>query len=208
MRFTVPRLSTLGFAALFAFSSGNAVSGRLFHDVDSEHWTAKYDRYFEKYSKRYFGPHFEWRWFKAQAIAESGLNETARSWVGAKGLMQIMPATYTEIRGQNPHFQDIDHPRWNIAAGIFYNRYLYRNWNGFPEEDRLFMAFASYNAGLGGIQRAVRRVPDKPVRYWAQVERYAPKETRSYVFRIRTLKLGTEQLEHAPRVRGIAAAYQ
>ena len=33
----------------------------------------KYDPYFSKYSKRYFGPGFDWRHFKAQAVAESRL---------------------------------------------------------------------------------------------------------------------------------------
>ncbi len=33
----------------------------------------EFDRHFSKYSKRYFGPAFDWRYFKAQAIAESRL---------------------------------------------------------------------------------------------------------------------------------------
>ncbi|MCK5784786.1 MAG: hypothetical protein KAH06_10080, partial [Desulfobacterales bacterium] len=37
----------------------------------------KYDGYFSKYSKRYFGPGFDWRYFKAQAIAESRLKANA-----------------------------------------------------------------------------------------------------------------------------------
>jgi len=31
----------------------------------------KFDRYFSKYSKRFFGPGFNWHFFKAQAVAES-----------------------------------------------------------------------------------------------------------------------------------------
>ena len=38
--------------------------------VDDSHWTSKYDRHFRKYAKHYFGPHVDWRWFKAQGIAE------------------------------------------------------------------------------------------------------------------------------------------
>ena len=52
-----------------------------------------YDRLFRKYTKHYFGPHFDWRWFKAQGIAESGLRPNAHSSAGAKGIMQILPAT-------------------------------------------------------------------------------------------------------------------
>ena len=45
----------------------------------------KFDRHFSKYSKRYFGPAFDWHYFKAQAIAESRLQQDARSEAGASG---------------------------------------------------------------------------------------------------------------------------
>ena len=89
-------------------------------------WSTKYDTHFRKYAKRYFGPNVDWRWFKAQGIAESALQHKARSAVGAKGVMQIMPATFAEIRKKNPQFVNINEPRWNIAAGIYYDRYLYK----------------------------------------------------------------------------------
>jgi len=57
----------------------------------------QYDATFAKYSKQYFGPWFDWRWFKAQGFAESRLDLRARSWVGDRGLMQLMPTTYHEI---------------------------------------------------------------------------------------------------------------
>ena len=47
--------------------------------VDDEHWSKKYDGMFRKYSKHYFGPHVNWKWFKSQAIAESNLKPAARS---------------------------------------------------------------------------------------------------------------------------------
>ncbi len=61
----------------------------------------KYDKYFSKYSKRYFGPGFNWHYFKAQAVAESRLQADARSRVGALGVMQIMPKTFAEITKKN-----------------------------------------------------------------------------------------------------------
>ncbi|BBO84110.1 hypothetical protein DSCO28_46760 [Desulfosarcina ovata subsp. sediminis] len=48
------------------------------------------------------GPAFDWRHFKAQAVAESRLQAAAKSRVGAVGLMQIMPRTFAEIRRKQP----------------------------------------------------------------------------------------------------------
>lgn len=156
------------------------------HPVDSGKWTDEYDRHFKKYSKRYFGPLFNWQWFKAQAIAESALDNNAKSQVGARGLMQIMPGTFDEINKQNPHFSKLDSPKWNIAAGIYYDRTLYRKFKKAPTQDKLYMTFASYNAGYGRILNAAKRVGGKE-KNWNEIKHYLPKETRGYVHRIRKL---------------------
>lgn len=153
--------------------------------VDS--WNDRYDVHFRKYAKRYFGPHVDWRWFKSQGIAESGLDPDATSEAGARGLMQIMPATYREIRRENPHFLDADQPRWNIAAGIFYDRKLYDKWRTPPAgEQRLLFTFGSYNAGYGRIYKAFRQDPDRSGS-WHTVTRFVPPQTRHYVRRIQKL---------------------
>jgi len=170
-------------------------------NVHSEGWTDEYDDYFRKYTKRYFGPHFDWRWFKAQAIAESGLQHDIKSHAGAIGLMQILPSTFEEIRGKNPHYIDIKTPRWNIAAGIYYDHYLYRKWPDLPELERLYLTFASYNAGFGGALRAYKRA-NPPVESWQAVSPHAPKETQGYVKRIRTLR-NSDLADLSPRVRGL-----
>ena len=150
-------------------------------------WTDKYDQHFRKYSKHYFGPGFDWRWFKAQAVAESGLKPDARSKSGARGIMQILPSTYREIREDNPHMKDIDSPRWNIAAGIYYDRVLYKRWKSPPSGDeRLYFAFGSYNAGYTRIKNTFRKV-DPPTATWEHIEHHVPGQTRHYVKRIRAL---------------------
>jgi soluble lytic murein transglycosylase-like protein len=155
----------------------------------SQDWPDRYDTYFRKYTKHYFGPGFDWHWFKAQAIAESTLRADARSPTGARGLMQILPSTFAEIKKANPHFIRLDEPRWNIAAGIYYNRMLYDRWERSPLENRLAFTFGSYNAGYGGILRATRRAMKSghSSERWEQVARHAPAETRAYVKRIRSL---------------------
>jgi soluble lytic murein transglycosylase-like protein len=155
----------------------------------------RYDDAFRKYAKRYFGPAFDWRVFKAQSITESNLNPRAVSWVGARGLMQLMPSTYESIRSKNPAFKNIDDPEWNIAAGIYYNRQLWRQWeSGAADADRGHFMFGSYNAGRGTILRAQKVALGKSLdeQLWLNIRNVAPdvpgwrhKETLEYVQRIR-----------------------
>lgn len=175
----------------------STVSASDFPPVTSKRWTNKYDRYFRKYTKRFFGPGFEWKWFKAQAIAESNLNNEARSWVNAKGIMQIMPKTFHEIKKKNPSFVDIDEPRWNIAAGIYYDRQLYQKWKAErPLNDRMFFTFGSYNAGFRTIVKAQRMCKKIGLNenIWGSIKSVAPKvrgwshrETLGYVDKISTM---------------------
>lgn len=183
MRFTVFILS-LSLAMMSSIPVAHA--GFTDHPVHSGKWTDKYDRYFKKYSKRYFGPLFDWHWFKAQAIAESALSHDARSHVGAQGLMQIMPATFDEINQKNPHFSKLESHKWNIAAGIYYNRMLYRKFKKTAAQDKLYLTLASYNAGYGRILKAAKRANIEK-KNWAEIKPFVPKETRGYVHRIRKL---------------------
>lgn len=155
----------------------------------------RYDESFRKYSKRYFGPQMDWRVFKAQGLAESNLDFRARSQVGARGLMQLMPTTFREIASRNPELRrTIDDPDCNIAAGISYDHRLWRQWeqDSVDYHRREFM-FASYNAGRGTIIDAQRaaRAAQLDARAWPSIERVAPnvhgwryRETIGYVQKI------------------------
>jgi len=173
--------------------------------VESSRWSTEYDGHFKKYTKRYFGPAFNWRWFKAQAIAESNLNPEIKSQAGALGLMQIMPRTYQEIKQSNPHFRKILEPEWNIAAGIYYDRQLYRKWREpVPDQDRLMLSFASYNAGYVRIRRAFKRAETKKgnLESWQQMRDFVPGETRHYVSKIKQLVDGDGNRKYR-RLKGI-----
>ena len=140
--------------------------------------TDRYDDTFRKYSKRYLGPGFDWRLFKAQAIAESNLQTGARSRAGARGIMQLMPSTYREIRSKNPEIAGHwDHPEWNIAAGIAYARNLWTAWTEDSHADhvREFM-LGSYNAGRSTLLRAQAIARDHALdaRVWPSIEIVAP----------------------------------
>ncbi|MES3040571.1 MAG: transglycosylase SLT domain-containing protein [Pseudomonadota bacterium] len=142
-----------------------------------------YDDHFRKYTKHYFGIGSDWRWFQAQAMVESEMKSHVRSSSGAMGLMQIMPRTFQEIRSRNPTYADPFDPHYSIAAGIYYNRQLYKSWAHVENEDerRKFM-FASYNAGLGNVRRAAKRVGN-PVKYQT-LEPALSAEPKHYVIKI------------------------
>jgi membrane-bound lytic murein transglycosylase F len=155
--------------------------------------TDRYQPLLLKYTNRYFGPPIDSKNFKAQGLAESGLDSTAKSWVGARGVMQLMPSTYHDIASRRPDFGTIDQPEWNIAAGIMHDRYLWTLYQkDISDDERHRFMFASYNAGEGTIKRAITLAKEKvgpPV--WSSVEQIAPTvgrwrytETLGYVRRI------------------------
>ena len=198
---TRPRAILVAFTLVLG-SSDVAVAQKKKTDVD------RYDATFKKYSKRYFGIGYDWRVFKAQAMAESEMNPNARSWVGARGLMQLMPSTYKEIQTRSPAFGAIDDPEWNIAAGIMHNRGLWRRWERDSiEVDRREFMFASYNAGEGTIMNAQRACVARSLdqRAWSSVETVAPdvprwryRETLGYVRKIRS---GIAQMDEKGRLK-------
>lgn len=169
------------------------------HAFERYNKVVKYDKYFSKYSKRYFGPGFDWHYFKAQAIAESRLQADARSRVGAKGVMQIMPRTFEEITRKNPYIKGTrEQPRWNIAAGIYYDRTIWNLWKvERPHIDRINFMFGSYNAGKGNIIKAQKIAKNKGLNpnMWESIQSTLPdvtgknsKETIGYVNKISEIK--------------------
>ncbi len=52
-------------------------------------------------------------------VFHAGLNADAESGVGAKGIMQIMPKTFKEIKYKNPSVKgSLKQAKWNITVGI------------------------------------------------------------------------------------------
>ena len=189
------------FAAMMVVTGADTALAQGKRDAD------RYDQTFRKYSKRYFGVGHDWRIFKAQAMAESEMNPNARSWVGARGLMQLMPSTYKDIQSR-AGLGSIDDPEWNIAAGIMHDRSLWRRWerDSIATDRREFM-FASYNAGEGTIMNAQRACVARSLdrRAWSSVETVAPevprwryRETLGYVRKIRS---GMANLDDKGRVK-------
>lgn len=140
-----------------------------------------------------------WKLWKAQLVAESGLDPNVCSASKACGLAQFLPATYEQIA------QDIGHAgasrfdaRISIEAGAYYDARLRDQWRGRNRAtlDAHDWALCSYNRGLGNCLadqkecgNALLWIDAKPCS-----ERHTV-ETVNYITRIHRL---WQQLETVP----------
>ena len=111
---------------------------------------------------------------------ESSFKKFALSNKGARGLMQLMPATAARLG-----VRDIFDPQQNIEGGVKYMRILLNMFDG-----DVRLALAGYNAGEGAVLKYSRSVP--PYR-----------ETQEYVRRISeryALMRDPSTARYAPRV--------
>ena len=109
-----------------------------------------FDRLFKKYSKEI---DWDWRLLASLAYNESNFDPKAVSWAGAKGLMQLMPATARSL-GLSSGEEDI--PEESIKAAVKYISSINKSFSMIPnKKERLNFILASYNAGLGHIYDAM-----------------------------------------------------
>ena len=97
---------------------------------------------------------WDWRFLAALIYQESRFNPSAKSWMGASGLMQLMPSTAQNL---GVSIGEIHDPRKNITAGVKHLKYLDGMWKKtIPDEDeRVKFVLASYNAGQGHVMDAM-----------------------------------------------------
>ncbi len=128
----------------------------------------------------------------AVIFVESGFDHAAVSSKGARGLMQLMPATSAMIGVSDPH-----NPEQNIDAGASHLRAMLDTFKG-----DLPLALAAYNAGEGNVvryhgippypetrrfvARVLRRMGDKP-----GAERVMAKPVPAPVWTSRTSRPGS-----------------
>ena len=127
---------------------------RRVKDLHNATASAEAERYealiavFSKYGQQY---KFDPLMLAAQGFQESQLNQSAKSAVGAIGIMQLMPATGKELE-----VGDIHQPEPNIHAGVKYMDQLMTKYfrdATFDEQNRTLFAFASYNCGPGNVAK-------------------------------------------------------
>ena len=158
-----------------------------------------YDTHF-RYATARFLPQLHWRQLWAQGVQESNLDPNAVSKAGATGLMQFMPAAWSQcLRALKLDRHTVRRsPKASIICGGFYMRYQYGQWwRDRTVNQRWRLALAGYNAGLGSILRAQARCSD--ALRWYRIEpclihitgRDNAAETRLYVRRVEQIWLDT-----------------
>lgn len=146
---------------------------------------------------------WDWKLLAAQVFQESRFDPQARSWAGAQGLLQLMPATAREVGVGNP-----GDPEENVAGGVRYLAWLTGQWTDrIPaRQERLKFILASYNAGLGHVQDAQRlaeKYGDDPgdwddVAYW-MLQKSKPRYYRDPVVRYGYVR-GTEPVHYVSQI--------
>lgn len=111
---------------------------------------SEYDHLFQKYAPL---TRWDWRLLAAQCYQESTFDPNARSWAGACGLMQIMPATADMIGLSRANIFD---PEENIAAAARYIKTLNGKFLDIRDRnERCSFILASYNGGFFHIRDAM-----------------------------------------------------
>ncbi|MDE6207355.1 MAG: transglycosylase SLT domain-containing protein [Muribaculaceae bacterium] len=117
----------------------------------SKGYISQYDNLFKKYAPT-IG--WDWRLMAAQAYQESKFMPNARSWVGARGLMQIMPAT---ARGYRTPVSKLNNPETSVKVAS----QLISDLDGYlkkyvpNDSERLKFVIAAYNVGIAHVYDAI-----------------------------------------------------
>lgn len=117
----------------------------------SKGYISKYDNLFKEYASKVG---WDWRLMAAQAYVESKFNTNARSWVGARGLMQVMPST---ARGYRTNPRSLNNPEISLKVATA----LINDLDGYlkplvpSDGERLKFVIAAYNVGIAHIYDAI-----------------------------------------------------
>lgn len=118
---------------------------------------------------------------------ESNFDPSAKSRVGASGLMQLTPETFVDIAErlayEDPSALDINDPETNIRYGVLYLSWLFEIF------DSEKAVIAAYNAGPG---RVLDWIEDDP-----ELNRIPIGETRIYVAKVQRAKASYMRLYYS-----------
>lgn len=115
---------------------------------------------------------------------ESSFDSDAKSWVGAVGLTQLMPATADETaRRMKIKSYDLTNPADNVALGARYLSQMIRS------QQRIYLALMAYNAGGSRVKTWKQSMGKLPEEIFVEASPFD--ETRGYVKRILTATVMT-----------------
>ncbi|MDO6563476.1 transglycosylase SLT domain-containing protein [Amphritea sp. 1_MG-2023] len=120
-------------------------------------------------------------WARAIARQESAYQPHARSRVGARGLMQLMPKTAKMTAKHNniPYkaVSDLYQPNTNINLGVAYLAEMQKKF-----DNNQVYATAAYNAGPSRVNRWLKQRGELPIDIWIETIPFT--ETRRYVMNV------------------------
>jgi membrane-bound lytic murein transglycosylase MltF len=149
---------------------------------------------FRRYGNQYG---MDWMLMAAQGYQESRLDQSARSQLGAIGVMQVMPATGKELK-----VGDIKQTENNVHAGVKYIRFMVDQYFKNEPMDRLnkgLFAFAAYNAGPARVRQ---------LRKEAQTRGLDPNVWFNNVERIASERIGRETVTYVSNIYKYYIAYR
>lgn len=169
---------------------------------------SNYDRYFQTYAGM---ARMDWRLMAAQCYQESCFDPNAKSWAGACGLMQIMPATASYLGLPMSRIHD---PEANIAAAAKYMSELQQDFSDIGDPgQRILFALASYNGGKAHVRDAMaltRKNGGNP-HNWGEVSQYILKLSQPAYYHDPVVKhgymRGSETAGYVERIRQRWAEY-
>ena len=178
------------------------VKRRVYAPMLSKGVISHYDSFFKLYGRR-IG--WDWRLLAAQCYQESTFDPEARSWAGAQGLMQIMPATADHLG--LPRDQ-LNNPERSIEAATRYLKELEESFADIPDRtERQNMVLASYNGGANHIRDAMRlcQRDGRNPHHWVDVQQYVlrlrePRYYQDTLVRYGYMR-GQETAEYVDRIR-------
>lgn len=155
---------------------------------------------------------WDWRLLAAIVYQESKFKPEAESWVGARGLMQLMPETAEIFGAEDP----LD-PAQNIKAGASYLKWLDDFWyDEVPDStERQKFVMASYNVGQGHVidaRRLATKFGKDPQIWEGNVEKYLSLKAKPEFYNDKVVKLGycrgSEPVNYVKAVLRRTARYQ
>ena len=147
-----------------------------------------FDRFFKKYAPQI---NWDWRLLTALAYNESRFDNTVVSWVGAAGLMQLMPHTASNFGlDRNTKFD----PERNIEAGVQYIKSLNLAFSQVEnKEERIRFILAAYNSGPAHVLDAMalaKKYGKNPHVWVNQVEFFLLKKSQPEFYNDPVVKYG------------------